>query len=88
MTLSDSYGRQIQHWNGVDVMRVPGWAAAPIVQGGTEHGPHATDNCAIVAQAPELNPLGAPVCHQVTHWLTQVKLLATYRIPKVACTAR
>jgi hypothetical protein len=32
---------------------------------------------------PEINPLGAPYCHQDTNWLTQVKLLGSYRIPKV-----
>ena len=83
VTLSDSFGKQIQHWNGVDVNVNARLGSGTIVQGGTSTGRTSTDNCAVVAQAPELNPLGAPYCHQVTDWLTQVKLLATYRIPKV-----
>ena len=83
VTLSDSFGKQIQHWNGVDVNVNARLGGGTIVQGGTSTGRTSTDNCAVVAQAPELNPLGAPYCHQATDWLTQVKLLATYRIPKV-----
>ena len=85
MTLSDSYGKQIEHWNGVDVnvnLRARGGV---IVQGGTSTGRTSTDNCEVVAQVPELNPLGAPHCHQDTNWLTQFKLLGSYLIPASAC---
>jgi hypothetical protein len=82
VTFADNFGAQIEHWNGVDVTvnaRLP----RTIVQGGISTGRTSTDNCAVLAQAPEINPVGLPFCHVDTAFLTQVKLLGTYRIPKV-----
>ena len=53
------------------------------MQGGTSTGRTSTDNCEVVAKAPEVSLLGAPYCHQDTNWLTQVKLLASYQVPVV-----
>jgi hypothetical protein len=83
VTLSDNYGKQIQHWNGVDVNVNARLSGNLLVQGGTSTGRTSTDNCDIVAAAPETNPLGAPYCHQDTDWLTQVKMLASYQIPRI-----
>jgi hypothetical protein len=42
-----------------------------------------TDNCEIVAKLPEmLGTTPASYCHSVTPFLTQVKLLSSYTIPK------
>ena len=83
VTRSDTYGHQIQHWNGVDVNVNLRASGGVIVQGGTSTGRTSTDNCEVVAQVPELSPLGAPYCHQDTNWLTQLKLLGTYQIARV-----
>ena len=40
VTLSDSYGKQIQHWNGVDVNVNLRARDGVFVQGGTSTGPH------------------------------------------------
>ncbi len=82
VTLSDNYGKQIQHWNGVDV-NVNARIGPALVQGGTSTGRTSTDNCEVVAKVPEVSLLGAPYCHQDTNWLTQVKLLASYQVPVV-----
>ena len=82
VTLSDTYGTQIQHWNGVDV-NLSHRMGGLLLQGGTSTGRTSTDNCAVLAQIPELGPLGAPYCHQDTNWLTQVKLLGSYQVPKI-----
>ena len=96
-TLSDNYGNQIEHWNGVDVgvnARVKGGV---LLQGGLSTGRTVMDNCAVVAQVPEMlfglttlsasaiagAWLPAQYCHQDSGFLTQAKFLGTYRIPKV-----
>ena len=56
VTLSDTYGNQIQHWNGVDVNVNCAPAAASFVQGGTSTGRTSTDNCEVVAQAARAQP--------------------------------
>ena len=83
VTLSDTYGRQIQHWNGVDVNVNLRARNGVFVQGGTSTGRTSTDNCEVVSRLPELNPLGAPDCHQDTNWLTQFKLLGSYQISHI-----
>jgi Carboxypeptidase regulatory-like domain len=82
VTLSDHYGNQIQHWNGIDV-NVSDRIGSLLLQGGTSTGRTSTDNCAVLAQIPELSPLAVPYCHQDTNWLTQVKFLGSYQVPKI-----
>jgi hypothetical protein len=78
-----NYGNQIKHWNGVDVSINARFPGKLTIQGGTSTGRSSTDNCEILAQVPESNPLGIPYCHQDQNFLTQVKLLGTYTLPKV-----
>jgi len=79
-----NYGNQIQHWNGfdlsVDARRLPGNI---VLQGGLSTGRTLTDNCAVLAQIPEANPLGVPYCRQETNYLTQFKMIAVYTVPHV-----
>jgi hypothetical protein len=42
-----------------------------------------TDNCEVLARLPEISPVGAPYCKNVPLFLTQVKFLAAYTIPRV-----
>ena len=81
--LASSVGDQQQIWNGMDVTlsaRLPRGVSA---QGGVSTGRTLTDNCQILAQVPEAGLLGAPYCHQLTNFLTDVKLQGVYTVPVV-----
>jgi hypothetical protein len=82
-TFASNYGSQMEHWNGVDAtvnVRLPRGIR---LQGGMSTGRTSTDNCEILAALPEIAPVGRPYCHVDTAFLTQVKLLGTYTIPRV-----
>ncbi|MBI4264030.1 MAG: carboxypeptidase regulatory-like domain-containing protein [Acidobacteria bacterium] len=97
--LSSHYGDQYEYWHGVDVVFNLRLGGGTLLQGGTSTGKTVTDNCEILTQVPEggvtsqngLNsaildiggPLANPFCHQQTRWLTQVKLLGAYTIPRI-----
>jgi hypothetical protein len=54
------------------------------LQGGMSTGRTTTDNCEIVDQLPEVSPLTPrDYCHADTKFLTQVKFLSAYVIPRV-----
>ena len=82
-TLSSNYGKQIEHWNGVDVNVNARLGNGLFVQGGTSTGRTSTDNCEVLEALPEVNINGLPYCHQDTNWLTQVKASASYLLPKI-----
>jgi hypothetical protein len=84
-TFASDYGNQIEHWNGVDVSVNARLPQGLVVQGGISTGRTSTDNCAVLAQLPEINPTNLPYCHVDTNWMgqTQIKLLGTYTVPKV-----
>ena len=95
-TLSDKYGEQSEHWNGLDVSFRARLSQGLNLQGGVSTGKRITDNCAVVANQPEMllsaENLSAPNsnvwlpaewCHQEEPFLTQVKLSGSYTIPKV-----
>jgi Carboxypeptidase regulatory-like domain len=82
-TLADNYGKQIQHWNGVDVGVNARLSNGLFVQGGTSTGRTSTDNCEILTALPEVNPSGLPYCHEDSNWLTQFKGAASYTIPRI-----
>ena len=95
-TLSDKYGKQIDHWNGFDISINARLQNGLVLQGGMGTGKQIEDNCEIVAKLPEMLNLGAgsvpgapaqqrPVqfCHREEPMLTGVKALAIYIIPKI-----
>jgi hypothetical protein len=43
-----------------------------------------TDNCEILSKIPESGLLNIPYCRQMTDFLTQVKFLGSYTVPRVA----
>ena len=53
-----------------------------LLQGGVSTGRTSTDNCVIREQVPEVGAVN-PYCHVDTNFLTQVKLLGTYTVPRV-----
>jgi hypothetical protein len=87
-TFASDYGDMYQYWHGVDINVNARLTNGFVVQGGTSTGRGVRDNCEITAQVPELL-LSAGVwqqtssCHVAEPWLTQVRGLATYVVPKI-----
>jgi hypothetical protein len=85
ITFADNYGKSIRHWNGVDVTFNARISSDLMVLGGTSTGRTSTDNCAIVAQLPEMLGSGESggYCHQDSAWQTQLKLVGSYTVPRI-----
>jgi hypothetical protein len=84
VTFADDYGSTVQYWHGVDVNVNARMTNGLVVQGGTSTGRGVRDNCEVTAKVPELL-LGQQreACKVVEPWLTQVRGLASYSIPKI-----
>ncbi len=96
VTLARNYGKQVEHWNGVDVnlnARLPNGLS---VQGGLSTGKTFTDNCEVVDDVPEAllgatsflvgnagTWLAADACRLEQPFLTQLKGFGGYVIPKI-----
>jgi len=88
VTLASNFGKQIEHWNGVDVSINARLAQGLLLQGGIGTGRTSTDNCAIVPQVPEIistatTALPQGYCHVDSNFLTGVKGVGSYTFPKV-----
>ncbi len=82
-TFSDTFGNQTEHWNGVDFSVNARLHNGMLLQGGASTGRTVTDNCEIIAQLPEVSPsTPSAYCHVASPFLTQVKLLGAYTIPR------
>ena len=86
-TLSDKYGKQIEHWNGFDITVNARLQNGLTMQAGTSTGKTTEDDCEVVAKLPELNS-GANLrplqfCHRETPMQTQFKGYAVYTVPRV-----
>jgi hypothetical protein len=86
-TLSEKYGKQLDHWNGFDLNLNARLQGGLVLQAGLSTGHQMEDNCEIVAKLPELNS-GAnqrpkEFCHREEPWLTQIKGYGIYTLPKV-----
>ena len=96
-TLSDKYGYEYEHWNGVDVSFSGRMQNGLRFQAGTSTGRTVADNCAVIAQLPEMltngpanaggtaaagPQLAKEFCHLAEPWLTNFKALVVYTIPK------
>lgn len=82
-TLARNYGKQIDHWNGVDLTLNARIRAGMTVQGGISTGKRVTDNCDIVDDVPEAALLTGAYCRQEENFLTDGKLIWTYTIPVI-----
>ncbi|HKH74723.1 MAG TPA: carboxypeptidase regulatory-like domain-containing protein [Vicinamibacterales bacterium] len=78
---ADDFGSQIEHWNGVDITINARPGGGVLLQGGLSTGRTSTDNCDIRDDLPEIGPTNR-FCHVDTKFLTQVKLLGTYTVPR------
>jgi hypothetical protein len=94
-TLGSKYGEWYQYFNGVDITLNVRAQNGLTFQGGTSTGQNVADNCAVRANLPELSVgIGAglvgstvnttsPYCHVAYGWLTQLRGLASYDVPKI-----
>jgi hypothetical protein len=98
-TLSDKYGKQIEHWNGFDIVLNARLQNGLTLQAGTSTGKTTQDNCEVVAKLPEMNLLSAnsttfpatatnvwrpaQFCHEESPFQTQFKGYGVYTVPKV-----
>jgi hypothetical protein len=80
VTFARNYGKQIQHWNGIDATLSVRPRGGVLLQGGTSTDRRTTDNCDIVAKVDNPSPL---YCLQQGKFLTNVKFLATYVVPRL-----
>ncbi len=94
ITSETDYGdARTAYWHGVDFNATARMTNGLIVQGGTSTGRGVVDFCDVAKQLPELfntlvvGPLAARqptgYCSVTEKWLTQVRGLASYTIPKV-----
>ncbi len=80
LTSTDNYGKQIHHWNGVDVSVNARLSGSLLLNGGVSTGRNTTDNCEAVAKVDNPSPL---YCHQQEKLRTQVKFLGVYTVPRI-----
>ena len=91
VTLAKNYGDYSETYNGVDVTVNTRLANGLQIQGGLSTGRQTLGFCDVAAAVPEFLTGAAPpfvrtpesLCDQETPFLTQVKGLATYLIPRI-----
>ena len=96
VTLAKNYGDQREYWHGVDVNLAMRFIEGLTIQGGTSTGRTVTDDCDLRAKVPEpaesratsglittANVVAQQYCHSATNWLTQLKMLGSYTIPRL-----
>jgi hypothetical protein len=90
-TLARDFGDQSEFWNGVDFSANARLQNGILLQGGISTGRTTTDNCDVIANdqgavfggaAPGAGP-SLRGCHVQAAFLTQVKLLGTYLVPRI-----
>jgi hypothetical protein len=97
VTAASHYGKQSQHWNGVD-FSLNARLQGVLLQGGVSTGRESRDICEVTAKVPEVLltanvfagpatneplPLPAHYCRVNGTFLTQLKLLGSYTVPRI-----
>jgi hypothetical protein len=96
ITFAKNYGKQMEHWDGFDLIFNVRPQGGVSLQGGLSSGRTTMDNCEVAAQLPE-TLAGLPVlndpnttaqfpaqyCHQQSAFLTDVKFVGSYVISKL-----
>ena len=88
VTFAKNYGSQTQTFNGFDASTNVRLPQGILVQGGMSFGKTTLDVCEVVDKLPEmLSSAGTVIprgqCHTETPFLSQVKMLASYTIPRI-----
>jgi hypothetical protein len=99
ITFATNYGKQTETFNGLDLTINARPRSGLVLQGGLSTGKNVFDNCEISAKLPEIllatattttvpltsNNVWVPqsYCHQDSGWVSQIKFLSSYTIPKV-----
>ena len=99
ITFADNYGKQIYHFNGIDLNVNARFPFALTLQGGFSTGNMTEDDCEVGERLPEIYiPPGGggtlsanqstaqwsrTYCHRESGYLTHIKGLATYTVPKI-----
>lgn len=96
VTKASDYGKMTEHWNGMDFTVNARPREGVMLQGGVSTGRASYDGCEVRANLPEFSwtpddtaggvpfaSLSNPYCKVTENWLTQVKLLGTYLIPRI-----
>ena len=81
VTRASDYGQQLEHWNGFDFSVNARLRQGLLFQGGLGTGRTTRDSCEIRIKLPETATLN-PYCHVSEAFLTQIKALGSYAIPK------
>jgi hypothetical protein len=89
-TFAGDYGDVTYYWRGVDVTVNARVAGGLTLSGGTTTGAGVRDNCAVTSKVPELLSLSfflpsqqTTSCNYSEPWLTTVRGLVSYVIPKI-----
>jgi hypothetical protein len=95
-TTADDYGGEKHYWHGIDVLFNARMRNSLSLQGGTSTGRGVNDTCAELTSrfgaptTPTIGAVGAigiiggqPSCNAQEPWLTSVRGLASYTVPKV-----
>ena len=77
-----NYGAPKNYWHGAEAQVNARLGSGLTLQGGTSTGRTSTDSCEIRAKLPETALLN-PFCDITTPWLTQIKFLAAYTVPRI-----
>jgi hypothetical protein len=80
LTFAKNFGEQVEMWQGVDVAVAARVRGGVTLQGGLSTGSTLNDNCEIVRQ---INNPSEYNCRTQTKYLTQVKFLGAYTIPRI-----
>jgi hypothetical protein len=96
VTFSSDYGKQQEHWNGVDFTISARPRNGVVLQGGVSTGHTSYDGCEIRDRLPEFSWLPDttasafaytnqfnPYCQVTEDFQTQIKFLGTYLIPRI-----
>jgi hypothetical protein len=80
ITTAGRFGKQIDHWNGVDITVNARPRGGITLQGGTSTQRQTTDNCDVVTKIDNPSTL---YCQVQGTFLTQVKFVVSYTIPRI-----
>jgi hypothetical protein len=97
VTHAKNFGKQTEYWHGVDFNMAFRYVPGLLIQGGTSTGRTVEDNCDLLSKIPEpgesrstntglvtlANVTPLEYCHNAQNWLTQVKFLGSYTIPRI-----